>query len=142
MITTRESLMVVTGNPWSKRRPKISKGGHRTHQDPADKAAEDETRRQLKEQWGTHRIWTGNIQLYVSMYRFSRQMVDLDNLMKHLQDAGNGLLWVDDSQITGYGRVELFVDRDNPRTEFYIVPHFTNLVRNKAIPGPLLTGGG
>lgn len=129
MITTANSLIVIAGNPWAKKRPKVSKGGRRTHQDPSDKAAEDETRRQLQEQWGPRPPWSGNIKLYVALYRKNRQVVDLDNLLKHLQDAGNGIIWQDDRQITGYGQVDLFVDAEAPRTEFYVMRHSTNLTR-------------
>ena len=129
MITTRESLIVVTGQPHAKIRPRISKGGRRTHQDPRDAAAEAETRRQLIEQWGSHRIETGNLKLVAHFHRKNRQIVDLDNLVKHLLDSAQGVLFVNDAQVTAYD-VELFVDSEAPRTAFYLVPHRTSMVRS------------
>jgi Holliday junction resolvase RusA-like endonuclease len=63
---------------------------------------------------------TGNVHLVVKFYRQSRQVCDLDNLLKHLTDSLNGLAYVDDRQITSINaRLEL--DRNQPRTEFYVL---------------------
>ncbi len=121
-------MITVLGNPHAKIRPRVSKGGRRTHQDPRDAAAEAETRRQLIEQWGNHQIETGNLKLHASFYRKNRQVVDLDNLVKHLLDAAQGVLFVNDTQVTAYD-VELFVDSEVPRTVLYLAPHSTSMVR-------------
>lgn len=127
-------LLEVSGGitiPWqphSKVRPKISaavKGQRpRTHQDPKDKAAEKRTREHVEfemERLGLP-ILTGNVHLEARFYRETRQVVDLDNLLKHLLDSLNGLAYTDDRQVTSYGTIRLELDRENPRTEFCVLP--------------------
>lgn len=112
----------IPWQPHSKKRPRISRGGGRTHQDPIDKAAEERTREFLKEvatQWNLP-VLTGNVVVSAHFYRASRQVVDLDNLLKHLLDCGNGLVWADDRQITRYDNIRLELDRESPRTEFWV----------------------
>lgn len=109
--------LVIPGNPWPKRRPRISRPAAgrppRTHQHPEDRNAEQYTREALITAGAP--LFTGNVQLKVTFYRASRQVVDLDNLEKHLLDAANGVLWRDDCQVTSkVSRLEL--DREFPRT--------------------------
>lgn len=123
--------LFIPEQPWAKKRPRISKGGRRAHQDPLDKAAEELTRKYLRSQWcEIYRLapLTGNVELQAVFYRRTRQIVDLDNLLKHLLDAGNGLLWGDDRQVTRYV-VELRLDREAPRTEIVLHDHQTSMVR-------------
>lgn len=119
--------IVLPWQPHSKVRPRISaavKGRPpRTHQDPQDKKAEERTREYVRDQMqvlGLPRL-TGNVHLVATFWRASRQVVDLDNLLKHLLDSLNGVAYVDDSQITSYGTIRLELDRLNPRTEFYVL---------------------
>jgi Holliday junction resolvase RusA-like endonuclease len=42
---------------------------------------------------------TGLVHLEVRFHRGTRRRSDFDNLLKPIGDAGNGILWVDDSQI-------------------------------------------
>lgn len=72
---------------------------------------------------------TGNVWLTVAFFRASRQVVDGDNLLKHLMDSAGGILWINDCQVTAIAAV-LELDRDEPRTEFEIEPHETTLVRD------------
>lgn len=74
-------------------------------------------------------------------WRSSRQVVDLDNLLKHLLDAATGVCWVNDCQVTAYGFTELRLDIENPRTWLQIrLDHEASLLRHydpttgKAIP--------
>lgn len=68
---------------------------------------------------------TGNLWLRATFYRDSRQVVDLDNLEKHLLDCGNNVLWVDDCQVTEKHTC-LRLDRFNPRTEYWVGPALTD----------------
>jgi Holliday junction resolvase RusA-like endonuclease len=121
---------VVLGNPHAKMRPRISaaRPGQRprTHQDPKDKIAEDRTKEALR----AHEppLFTGNVALIAAFYRNSRQVVDLDNLEKHLMDAANGILWTDDCQVT-CKRTTLDLDRDNPRTHVIVVQDAVSSMR-------------
>lgn len=117
---------VIPWQPHSKMRPRISRGGGRTHQDPKDKAAEERTRGYLSEDVIERALplLTGNVSIAAVFYRASRQVVDLDNLLKHLLDCLNGIAFVDDKQVTRYNEVRLMLDRDNPRTEFWITSDY------------------
>lgn len=116
----------LTGEPWAKMRPRISKAVKgrppRTHQPPADKAAEEATRDQIRNAWAIGPI-EGNVRISAQFYRSTRGTVDLDNLLKHVLDAATGVLWVNDCQVTAYGPTELHLDRDNPRTEITVEVH-------------------
>jgi Holliday junction resolvase RusA-like endonuclease len=122
--------------PHAKMRPRISRGGARTHQDPKDRAAEDHTRDYLEEVIAERSlpVLTGNVSLSAVFYRASRQVVDLDNLLKHLMDCLNGLAFVDDSQVTRYQEVRLELDRDQPRTEFEVRDDWSTMTRGTDAP--------
>jgi Holliday junction resolvase RusA-like endonuclease len=117
---------VIPWEPWSKLRPRISKAvpgkSPRTHQPKEDRDAEDRTRGFLESAWSGPPL-DGNVRLSVFFFRSSRQTVDMDNLLKHLQDAATGVLWVNDCQITAYGPTELHLDREEPRTHLWVGTH-------------------
>ncbi|MEW2568416.1 RusA family crossover junction endodeoxyribonuclease [Streptomyces sp. NPDC047070] len=117
---------VLPGEPHSKSRPRFNKDGH-AYKDPADAAAEQATRWKMRA-WFRHAPLGGNVALGCVFFRSSRQEIDGDNMLKHICDAGNGLLWVDDSQVTGkYGGIEL--DVDYPRTVLVVAPHVSTMLR-------------
>lgn len=118
--------------PWPKRRPRISKAVKgrkpRTHQDPEDAAAEKATREALVAR--DLPVMGTNVWLSLTFYRASRQVVDLDNLEKHFLDAANGVLWVDDCQVTSKFSL-LMLDPNQPRTVFSYGPDTeSNLTRD------------
>jgi len=49
-----------------------------------------------------------------------RRRRDLDNICKSIQDAANGILWKDDSQVTSV-RIDSDVDAVSPRVEVDVV---------------------
>lgn len=114
--------VIIPWQPHSKTRPRISaprKGqAPRTHQDPKDKAAEIRTREHLQS-FGFP-VLTGNVAISAHFYRATRQVVDMDNLLKHILDCGNGVIYVDDCQVTRYVDIRLGLDRENPRTELWV----------------------
>jgi len=58
---------------------------------------------------------TGSVVLVAAFYLPDLRTRDTDNLLKHLGDSANGVLWKDDRQVTAMtGYVEL--DRERPRT--------------------------
>jgi Holliday junction resolvase RusA-like endonuclease len=63
------------------------------------------------------------VRLSFFFFRSSRQVIDLDNLVKHILDAAAGILFVNDCQVTAYGPTELHLDRGAPRTHLWIEPH-------------------
>lgn len=114
--------LVMPWEPWAKKRPRISRGGGRTHQPKDDRNAEERTRSFL-EQWWAHGVYVDEVILGARFYRSTRITVDLDNLMKHLLDAATGIIWVNDCQVSGYDQPRVHLDRENPRTELWVLPH-------------------
>ncbi len=130
-------LLNLPGSPWSKSRPRFSRQGH-AYPDPKDVAAEKETGKFLKAQCAP---FTGNVGLVCIFYRPNLKRIDADNLMKHVCDSGNGILWKDDSQITAeVSIVEL--DRDNPRTLIAVGKHASSMPRGSDAVYPCETCGG
>jgi Holliday junction resolvase RusA-like endonuclease len=121
-----DDLAVVTipGAPWSKSRPRFGKG--RTFTPREDLDAEKRTATYLRQIIRTPH--TGNVFIGCLFFRPNRQRIDTDNLVKHVCDAANGVLWKDDSQCTGLMAV-LELDVINPRTVVIIGRHDTTLTR-------------
>ena len=119
---------VMPGEPHRKMRPKFGRRGRHTvtYQPKEDELAEAKTgaflRRCMPPAFG------GNVALAAIFYRSDRQVIDTDNLIKHICDAGNGILFVDDSQATATaGIIEL--DPTNPRTVLALTTHRSTMKR-------------
>ena len=117
-------IITVPGEPHPKRRPRFGRGRAHTTQEDID--AEARTGTFLRAT--VTQPLTGNIALGCVFYRSTRRIVDVDNLVKHVADAANGILWRDDSQCTAQlGVIEL--DRANPRTVIVVSTHQSTLTR-------------
>ncbi|KPI33371.1 endodeoxyribonuclease RusA [Actinobacteria bacterium OV450] len=133
-------VIVLAGPPPVKARHRVTKEG-RTYQSQKDADAEQRTGFMLRRSFP--RPWTGNLAIGAVFFRPDRQRVDVDNLIKHVCDAGNGVAWSDDQQITAvYGTVEL--DADHPRTVLVVARHLSTLDRSDSGPrrAPRRKGGG
>jgi len=112
--------------PAAKRRARFTKTG-RSYMLAGDREAEEYTAVHLQQIVKQRLI--GNVALACLFFRPNRQRIDVDNLVKHVCDAGNGVAWADDSQVTAIAAsVEL--DREMPRTVLAIARHRTTLVRD------------
>lgn len=117
-------VLTVPGVPYSKSRPQFGKMG--AYSKAADVKAEQSLGWLLKT--ATPEPFTGNVALVCLFFRGNRTTVDADNLLKHVCDAANKVLWLDDSQCTAtLGVIEM--DRDNPRTVVAVGPHVSSLQR-------------
>jgi crossover junction endodeoxyribonuclease RusA len=58
----------------------------------------------------------GPVMLSVTFYRKTKQRCDIDNLVKAVQDALNGVAYADDAQIVSLVAIKAFSSGD-PRTE-------------------------
>lgn len=124
-------ITTIPGAPWSKSRPRFGRG--RTYMKPEDVDAERRTAMHLKRV--VPRPLEGNAGLVCIFYRPNRQRIDTDNLIKHVCDAGNGVLWIDDSQCTAVmGVIEL--DSENPRTVVAVGGHVSTLLRGTDATNP------
>lgn len=119
-------FFTVHGNPHPKGRPRHGNG--RTYTDPKDEFAEARTAAVMRHH--VRRPFTGDVAIACLFFRKNRQVVDVDNLLKHVMDAGNGpmlgktrlpILWADDRQVTDQA-TKLRVDREAPRTVIGLAP--------------------
>lgn len=126
----RSYTLTIPGVPWSKSRPRFTRKG-RAFPDPKDVEAEKRTATFLGAT--VRRPFTGNVALACVFYRPTLRRIDADNLLKHVCDAANGVLWVDDSQCTAVTGV-IDLDRADPRTVVTIAPHESGMVRDLSKP--------
>ena len=130
--TNEMAFTIIPGAPHSKGRHRNTKSG-RPYMAREDRNAERETALRLK-RLAAEPV-AGNIALACIFFRPNRQRIDCDNMLKHVCDAANGVLWHDDSQITAIlGLVEL--DAENPRTLVMMARHESSLVRDAAVKVP------
>lgn len=119
------TYLVLPGDPYSKSRPRFSRNG-RTYVKKEDREREEATALRLRQVFKQPK--TGNVALGCIFFRSSRQRIDADNMLKHICDAANGIVYDDDSQVTAVlGIVEL--DIDTPRTIVMVADHFTTMTR-------------
>ncbi|MFJ7592467.1 RusA family crossover junction endodeoxyribonuclease [Streptomyces sp. NPDC097617] len=135
---TEYEFLVMNGDPASKARPRFGNG--RAYKTEADTAAETKTGWSLRRSF--RQPWSGNLALACVFFRPDRQRIDVDNMVKHVADAGNGIAWLDDAQITAvYGVAEL--DVEHPRTLIVVARHVSSLDRSDLVgkmPRPRRTG--
>lgn len=116
---------ILNGAPFSKSRPRFSRNGN-TYVPKKDRQAEEQTSATLRMFYPES--WTGNVALACIFYRPNFQRIDVDNMLKHVCDAANGIIWEDDSQVTALVGVA-HLDVDDPRTVIAVAPHISTLVR-------------
>lgn len=115
----------LDGEPWSKGRPRFTRTG-RTYALDADRDAETRTAHGMRR--AVVEPMTGNVALACIFYRSSHQRVDTDNLLKHICDAANKVMWLDDSQVTAVVGV-LELDKAHARTVLAVTGHMSTLGR-------------
>ncbi|MDX2919689.1 RusA family crossover junction endodeoxyribonuclease [Streptomyces sp. NE06-03C] len=130
---TSGKLIWWLGEPSTKARPRFGAGG-KTYKTDEDEQAEAATGWQLRRAFSEP--WVGNVALGAVFFRSDRRRVDVDNMLKHICDAGNGIAWVDDAQITALlGFAEL--DPVHPRTVLVVCRHASSLDRSpRAVAAP------
>lgn len=123
--TGQMKMVVIEGEPASKSRPRFTRTG-RVYRTKEDVDAELRTAYHVRSLF--KEPWTGNIALGCVFFRPNKQRIDVDNMLKHVCDAANGIAWVDDSQVTAvYGVAEL--DSSYPRTILVFAQHRSTLLR-------------
>lgn len=118
---------VIEGAPPSKSRPRFGKGG-RVYTPLRDVVLEEADRMHFEGLVEDDGPFTGNAALVCLFFRPNMQRIDADNMLKHVCDAANGVLWVDDSQVTGIAAV-VELDAARPRTVVLAVPHTSSMER-------------
>ncbi|MCX4606900.1 RusA family crossover junction endodeoxyribonuclease [Streptomyces anulatus] len=119
------TYLVLPGDPYSKSRPRFSRNG-KTYVKKEDRDHEQLTGLRFRQVFKQPK--TGNVALGCIFFRPNRQRIDADNMLKHVCDAANGIVYLDDSQVTAVlGIVEL--DAENPRTVVMVADHVSTLTR-------------
>lgn len=122
---TDVKVLSFAGNPPSKARHRIGNG--RAYKTDADTTAEATTAQWLKLSF--RQPWSGNLAVGCVFFRKTRHWIDDDNMLKHVLDAGNGIAWHDDVQVTAkYAVVEL--DAEKPRTLIVVARHISSMDRS------------
>lgn len=117
---------ILPGEPHPQGRPRAPRGGGPMYKLPADRDAERKTAALLRQTWRQPLI--GNLAVVCIFYRSTLGTVDSDNLLKHVYDAGQGVVWVNDRQITGAAQL-IELDRANPRTVIAVCRHDSTMWR-------------
>jgi crossover junction endodeoxyribonuclease RusA len=112
---TPAATFTVPGNPVPWERSRSRGGQHFTA--PRSKAFKTLVQAYAREARVPRAV--GPVMLSVTFYRKTRQRCDLDNLVKAIQDALNGIAYGDDAQIVSLVAVKA-VSPDDPRTEVEI----------------------
>jgi Holliday junction resolvase RusA-like endonuclease len=118
--------VIIDGAPSSKARPRFARSN--TYRSKEDRESEQRTAWHLRR--SVSEPMTGNVALACIFYRPNRQRIDADNMMKHVCDAANGVLWLDDSQVTAIASV-VELDATHPRTVVAFTAHASSLIRDR-----------
>lgn len=127
----------ISGDPKSKARPRFGKGG-RAYTSTESREAEARTAANLRARVTTP--FTGNVALGCIFFRPNKQRIDADNMLKHICDAANGVLWHDDSQVTAIAGVVEY-DPENPRTVIILGRHRSTMTRGSDAVRPCVVCG-
>lgn len=130
-------LITIPGAPHSKSRPRFTRTG-RTYHKSDDVKAEHRTGIYLRAT--VREPFTGNVAIACLFFRPDRQRIDADNLLKHVCDAANGVLWVDDCQATATVAIVEY-DKAEPRTVVAVSPHRSSMLRDLSKPPSKPTDG-
>jgi len=129
------TMMTVTIEcpPIPKGRPRMNPRTGRAYTPPRTKMAEDDARWWLRV--GMNRIgaavpFAGPLAVDLTFIPADNRRVDLDNLVKLIWDAANGVVWVDDCQVIDLHARKRLPDKTHPHTLF--------TVRAAEVAGPLL----
>lgn len=110
--------LTVEGNPIPKGRPRVVDGHAYTPQ--ATRDYETRVRSAAILEWMGEPM-KGPLSIKLLFYRANKRRADLDNLMKAVVDALQGVVLVDDNQIVT-ALIHKRVDRERPRMEITIIP--------------------
>lgn len=118
---SRRLSFIVPGKPQGKQRPRFTRSG-RCFTPKSTKTYEAAVRARClcaMVEWGIPKRCGGEVTVVVSCFFPDARRRDGDNVLKAVQDALNGFLWVDDCQVTE-ATVRTAIDRACPRTEVSI----------------------
>ncbi|NDG94079.1 MAG: RusA family crossover junction endodeoxyribonuclease [Gammaproteobacteria bacterium] len=103
--------ITIPGNPRPKSRPRFGNG--RTFTPKEDIQAEREIAAHITQH--IEEPIDGPVSIEIDFFRDSARRVDLDNLVKRVLDAANGVAYFDDNQVVEI-RATKNIDKEDPRT--------------------------
>jgi len=112
------AAFTVWGEPKPKERPRFGRG--RTYTPKKTEDAENAVIAAFKTECPQFTASIENLRLEIDFHRKGQRAVDLDNLVKLVQDALNGLLYVDDSQVAELAAARHHGAGDKARTDVRI----------------------
>ena len=121
-MTAEHLSFIVPGKPQPKQRARRGASGHWYTPEPTKRYEAEVAKAALVEmqRHGIRRgTFTPPITIAVRCYFKDHRRRDGDNVLKAVQDACNGIVWDDDSDVRD-ARVTTAIDRDVPRTEVTI----------------------
>ena len=86
-------ILVIKQPLFSKARPRLTRSGH-AYMPKEYRAAQEEMKRQLKEQWQDRPLLSGPLSLRMTVKGEGRG--DLDNIAGAFMDSGHNILWDED----------------------------------------------
>lgn len=107
---------LLLGNPLPKQRPRSSKGRFYSPSTPE----EQRIAAHLEAQMDYKAPSSEDVSITVRFYRANKRRVDLDNLLKLVLDAANGVIWEDDFSVKQI-QARMSIDKNHPRTEMEVV---------------------
>ena len=111
---------VIPGPPVPKARPRFNRRSRRPARTPErTKVFEQRAMTYAREAW-PRRAVAGSVSVRIRFFVPDARRRDVDNLAKGVLDSLNGIIWRDDSQVTGMELLKA-IDRENPRTEVEVV---------------------
>lgn len=119
--------LTIPGEPRSKARPRFTGSGG-VYSDKQQRAHEELLEWHLR--LAFKQPYRGGVGVGITFFRSNKQRIDLDNMVKAVLDAANGIAFVDDVQVVELAaRLEL--DRENPRTVVLVEPKATSMPRGE-----------
>lgn len=115
--------LVIHGKPVIQQRPRRGKYGN--FYDPSSKERKRLSQELLAARNRKNRFspYDGHLGLKVVFHFYShgKRKTDLSNMLKALEDSGNGILWKDDDQIDHLEVMKRLSEKSNERTEIEIM---------------------
>lgn len=121
----RITYLVIDGDPRPKARTRFSSGG-KTYTLEEQRQAERDLGWEFKRSFKKPLPYT--VAVVCIFYRSNYIRVDVDNMLKHVMDSANGIVWEDDSQVTAQLGIMEY-DPDHPRTVILIGEHRSTMQR-------------
>lgn len=109
----------VAGEPLPKERPRARQGQAQAFTPKRTRDAEKRIRETFKVLYPEWEPLEGELRVLCRFYRSTRRPVDTDNLLKIL-DGVNGVIWVDDKQISDLRGVRVYGAGAEARTEIAV----------------------